>query len=533
MKKVNRSGILAHDVLLFSLFGIIHDDGKVMPPKYLKVQYRGEEWRLSGNRRYFVQQDPVTDTNGRNWNLSAGWEWLGDSVRALSDPNGFIPIFYHASQSEFVISTSLLTVMEHLPEAALDWDALSVFMRVGFFLGTDTPIAGIRVLPPNARLYWSNGSLQVDGGIKHPKPLDILQAEAVDCYAALFRAAIRRRPPGDDAVVVPLSGGRDSRHIIYEMHAAGWRPAAVLTGCQRWPPERDGEGQPAILVARHLGLEQAIVRIFSSFSGEMEKNHLTHFCADEHGWYLSLAQAIRGRFAVVYDGLAGDVLSNGLGYTPKRLALFRRGDLAPLADDLLGPATNIPYLSRDLARRLDYERARARLVAELQQHQDAPNPVSSFLFWNRTRREIGLAPLCMLGDGIRVQVPYMDAELVTFLHALPAERFGMPGFHDQVIAQAFPQFADIPFEGKTTRSSSNYGEALRIALEIITTLPAGRGTGEVNWRWALSRSIGAVLTGQASVVSWWSNRLFYFMQLRKLAGFDGSDGAFSVTGRPK
>jgi hypothetical protein len=36
-------------------------------------------------------------------------------------------------------------------------------------------------------------------------------------YASLFRAAIQRRLPQDNELVIPISGGRDSRHILVEL----------------------------------------------------------------------------------------------------------------------------------------------------------------------------------------------------------------------------------------------------------------------------------------------------------------------------
>ena len=64
----------------------------------------------------------------------------------------------------------------------------------------------------------------------HPRSTPALsrltRAEAIEHYASLFRTAVLKREPGGD-FALPLSDGRDSRHIFLELCRAGRNPALL------------------------------------------------------------------------------------------------------------------------------------------------------------------------------------------------------------------------------------------------------------------------------------------------------------------
>src|SRR5439155_3094335 len=100
-------------------------------------------------------------------------------------------------------------------------------------------------------------------------------------------------------------------------------------------------------IARELGLDHLRVPATPlSIAGEVERNRLTHFCADEHGWILSLRDALRGRVQMLYDGLAGDVLSAGMFLSARGLELMRTGKFRELARHLVDEEALSPFVSR-------------------------------------------------------------------------------------------------------------------------------------------------------------------------------------------
>ncbi|RJG16267.1 hypothetical protein, partial [Massilia cavernae] len=140
--------------------------------------------------------------------IYANWTWDGSCLTARNDRYGMFPIYYTCRDGEFAISSSIPRLLEAGASCALDEPALSVFFRLGFFIGDDTPFRDIRALPPNTTLRW-NGRLQLESGgraLGRTQP-PMSRDTALDTYIALFRQSIKRRPPPEPDFTVPLSGG--------------------------------------------------------------------------------------------------------------------------------------------------------------------------------------------------------------------------------------------------------------------------------------------------------------------------------------
>ena len=161
-----------------------------------------------------------------------------------------------------------------------------------------------------------------------------------------------------------------------------------------------------------------------------------------------------GHSGAVYDGIGGDILSAGLMLDEREIEYAAAGRLSEWAEAILDTRCNPLPTEGELSRllpgplyeRLGRARAHARVLAELSRHREAPNPGGQFYFWNRTRREIALAPYGLLGQGGTVFSPYLDHDLYDFLASLPAEALLDCRLHTEAIARAYPEYAHIPYE---------------------------------------------------------------------------------------
>jgi asparagine synthase (glutamine-hydrolysing) len=379
----------------------------------------------------------------------AEWRWDGATLEARTDRFGFRPLFYWEHGEGVAVAASLLKLVELGAPTELDDAALAVFLRVGFFLAEDTPFRAVRVLPPGGRLTWRSGTLEVTGGYPTIRHSDVPRDDAIDGYIAVVRDAVRRSLPARDGCAIPLSGGRDSRHILLELFAAGAPPDVCLT-LRNYPPRGGRDLAVAPELARALGVAHVVLdEDPSRVRAELRKNLATHLCADEHAWFVPLADYVRGRWGTIYDGLAGDVLSAGHRLDAHRLEHMRTGRLAPLAA-LLCDEGHVRFLPREQARRFSHALAVERMVAELERHVEAPNPVGSFFFWNRTRREVALVPFGLMDGSVRVVTPFLDGAVYDFIASLPAHLFIDRRFHTDAIRRAHPRFAHIPFDNELT-----------------------------------------------------------------------------------
>ena len=449
----------------------------------------------------------IVTRNGAD-GIYAGWTWNGESLDVHQDRYGFFPLFQSAGPEGTQLSTDLVQLLAPGTPRALDLDALAVFLRLGFFVGDDTPFTSIRaVLPP-----------------RHPvAPAHPSRRSAIEGFIDLLRQAVRRRLPAAP-FVLPLSGGRDSRHILFELTRAGCPPARCVT-VRHFPPRGNDDVEVAAALCERLRIPHVVLdQPGDRVEAERRKNLRTHLCTEEHAQFLVLADYLKSATAVTYDGIAGDVLSQSGYMHPALLDLFRRGNARIVAEFILAGQGNVvseaalsqlvaPRWRRELAR----ERAVARLEREVATHFGAVNPIASFYFWNRTRREIALAPFGLLRD-IVTYAPYLDRDLFDFLASLPPELTIDRTLHSEAIAIAFPEHEEVGYERKTV-ARAGQARQRRLARALMRILAASGSRGLLNRR-GLTPSLGwTAVTGSADRL--WSAP--FAIWLDQVAGFCESD----------
>jgi hypothetical protein len=411
---------------------------------------------------------------GERDGIFAGWEWDGNELRVFNDRYGFYPVFYFATNDEVAISPSIPELVAMGAPLEPDYDALSVYLRLGYMLGEDTPFRAIRALPPDARFTWSPGKLEVHGELTLAARREMGREQVIEGYIEHFREAIRRRPPTSPEFCVPMSGGRDSRHILLELHRQRAQPRFCIT-MEPYPPRSGEDVRVASEVCRALGVKH-IVREQPDrrFETELRKNWETSFCTDEHQWTLAMAGYLKGKVECLYHGVAGDTLTQSAFSTREQVDLFAKGNIAGVAQTLLGPPQS-SFLEKMLRTRafekVNRERAEARLMAELRRHEPAANPIGSFYLWNKGRREVSLIPNCLWRDLGTTYSPYLDHDLFDFLSAVTAKLIVGTDLHTEVIHKAYPQFAHVPFEDKKAPERPDAAFFRRFAkntLEYVT-----------------------------------------------------------------
>ncbi|EFE66073.1 LOW QUALITY PROTEIN: conserved hypothetical protein, partial [Streptomyces viridosporus ATCC 14672] len=188
----------------------------------------------------------------------AGWRWDGERLVARNDRYGVCPLFYRAGGGSLALSPDPLALLPEDGPVELDHDALAVFLRTGFFLAEDTAFAQVRALPPAATLTWDTGGLRLrSDGPPRPGAAAMTEAQAVDGFVDLFRASVARRLPGEP-YDLPLSGGRDSRHILLELCRRGAPPRRCVSGA-KFPPDPGADARVAAALAGRLGLPHTVV----------------------------------------------------------------------------------------------------------------------------------------------------------------------------------------------------------------------------------------------------------------------------------
>jgi len=398
------------------------------------------------------------------------WHWDGQKLVLENDKYGFFPIYMHQTSSEIAVSNDIMQLLSLGISRELDYAALAVFARLGYFLGEETAFTHIKALPAHTKLTWEKGAVNINTEPYQVQAIKIKRDKAIEQFNILFKRAIKKRLPPDNRFVVPLSGGRDSRHILLELLEHNVTPEFCITHHQ-YPTTSDDDVRIAQVLTQQLGLKHVIVDQPSSrFGTELRKNYITNFCSDEHAQMLVLADYLDGKTDVMFDGVAG-MLSESYLLNHRHAELYQEGRYSDLTVELIkywsvGDEILKLIFHKDFYQKINLELARNHLINEIKRHANAPNPIASFHFWNRCRREISLIPYNILAGIPFVYSPYLDHDVVDFLMSLPFDVLADGKFNTDAIAMAYPQIAKIPYENKKTKETGREGHQALYSKEF-------------------------------------------------------------------
>lgn len=468
------------------------------------------------------------------------WDWDGSCFTARTCHSGFMPLYYYSDGGQLAVSTRIADLFAATGTAPRICPAsLGVLLRLGFMVGDHTPFARVMVLGPQGTIEWRPGDPPTIRS-SYPDPGESSAQDAAARYAALFRDAAQKIGAivsGDFAM--PLSGGRDSRHIAIELHRQGRKPKFALTA-EHLPPRTNEDVRVAATLCRALGWPHRVVRqpLRGSFRQELDHAHAVDFMTYEHAWTLPLRHALASSSVTeVFDGVGGDVLSAGLFQDDRLLQPYLDGDVEKVRDGLLlgwsqlgGDTALKQSLGTGLSALADPAPAAALIDAELRQHLGRPNPLKSFYFWNRSRRATGLLPFKILGGQV-AYAPYLDKELLSYLLGLPPAATADRELHNRAIALADPAIGAIPYEDKQAAATR---QAISDRVGFYGPLMAGTLAAKryLNQRFLLPRAAQSMLLGTDLQSTWWKpRRVAYLAGLHQFMHTNTMDGNYAFNDR--
>lgn len=495
---------------------------------FLHLHFDGQVTKVNGDTGATLGAKVASDSCPNGDGVFLDWHWDGQQLTVRNDRYGMYPLFYACFANQFILSPSILPLLESEVSKELDYSALAVLFRIGHMIGNDTPFEHIKLLPPNSKLTWQAGKLHLESASITScfrQDTQLSYDEAVDGYIHYFRKAIARRLPTDGKCILPISGGRDSRNILFELHQQGILPERAVT-LRYSPPSTNEDERVAKIICQRLGIHHDIVEKPANwFDSELEDIYQTDFCGGGHPWVLPLRDYMRKQSVqTLFDGLAGDVISAGHRQDKEKDSLYRSGNLQQLATNILSAENfeqfNRSALSTEFFQKIQFERARERLVTELAKHGDCGNPLMSFTFWNRTRRAIGTIPYSIMADVDTIHCPFLDADFFDFCTGINADIILTGKFHDDVIARAYPALADIPFEDKSLKAQADLNSYLyysRSVAKLAEYLMKDQGNrcSKVRHGYLISKMLTSFIKGGGEP-PWYLRRVLYLSELERV-----------------
>jgi len=123
----------------------------------------------------------------------------------VSDYFGKIPVYY-TDDGEFQFSSNI----KNLPGNSIDWVGLSQYLKYSFMLGDRTQYGNIKVSPPHSVMEYDIKNKKKKLYSYKAKP-----SVATDDVEKLFKQACNRLYTDKLDYVISLSGGIDSRFVLY------------------------------------------------------------------------------------------------------------------------------------------------------------------------------------------------------------------------------------------------------------------------------------------------------------------------------
>jgi hypothetical protein len=435
----------------------MHDIRAKIFPR-ITLEYSSDRTNVTGQAKVRLGHR-VTNGGASIDGVGVEWVWDGERFELRGDRFGCFPCFYCVDGNRLLVATTLHDAVEMGAPRELDSEAISAFLITGYFVDGDTPLKAIRRLGPNARIKWQDGRLSVTSALPDVKVQFPSYAAAVDGYLDLFATAIRSRSPGGSCFVHPLSGGRDSRHILLELHRQAHLPREAFTVALSRAQDPHSDVAIAARVCRELGIAHRVLDPWktSFIDAERLKNFLTGVIGSEGAWMIPARGYVEGATTTLYDGIGGDMLSAGLALRPEWLPKIRARDYDGFIDRLAGTARPVPArgeffeaANQALGRAgfCSVDSGKHHLRRVLDKFTSLHNALTAFMFFNRTVGIIAAQTYGIYRSVENLYAPYLDHDLFDFLFSLPEEMLEDNAFHSAAITRGYPEFAHIPYTAR-------------------------------------------------------------------------------------
>lgn len=428
------------------------DKGFKTPFLFIDASTGSSGARATGQFKGYVGHRIKQYDGSRPSGLWGKWNWDGQTLVAEVEPLGYFSLFVYIKGAQVGISPSILQLLAEGADPSPDEIALAVFHRIGNFVGNDTPFKYIKVLPPNGQLVWRDGKHQINGGAVVPKVSSLSRAQAVEAFVEVPRATIRRFVQSwEGPIALPLTGGRDSRHVLLEMAHQGRKPDTCVT-FHHGGKALNAEVQAARAIAERVGVRHVILgnprkRLRDSLRALL----MTQLCSDEHAQMVPMHDYFSGSGTAAIDGIGGDILTNPDDWAAEFKERANQNDYEGIAKRMVEGHSRVisrpghlggagAVFSSDL-----HDAAIERIAKAIQVFDAAPDPYQAFWFYNRTRREISFTATAVMGGAEMVFCPYLDPEFVELGLSLDWSVTRDQKLHDDAIFSAYPGFSDIPF----------------------------------------------------------------------------------------
>lgn len=392
----------------------------------------------------------LEDLLGVSRELNGAWafcvQWPDGEALAAVDRLRSMPLFYgRLDDGRLALGDVAASLSDCTGAGTLDGEAMVEFLLSGYVMDSRTLREGMSQVQPGEVLYWSAGVVSLHRYYRFLRTevssegsgslTETLHTTMDEVFDRLVRQFAGRR------IIVPLSGGLDSRLVVTMLKRHGHRDLVALNYGRRgsreteisrgvadalevpWEfiPYEDGDWQPLMATSA--------MREFWYHAGQAAAlPHLQDYLALHR-----LRERDPGLEAVVFPGYVGDMIAGAWTPTP---AMFRNySSRQPRHVAAMDGPVDVPAVCRWLlSSKYDLWPARREEIGAIERRMrsyfgavaftEAHNPATAFdlfEFENRQARYLANAVRSLEFHGFAWWLPLCDHRLMDFFLTVPTE----------------------------------------------------------------------------------------------------------------
>jgi asparagine synthase (glutamine-hydrolysing) len=390
------------------------------------------------------------------------WDEERRTAVLARDRLGVKPLYFAVAGDLVVFASELKSLLASgLVDAELDYDAIDAYLTLGFFPYPQTPLAGVRKLPPGHRLIVDPRGVRTEEYWSYPRPEPVQRQEGehADGLMTELDEAVRVRLMSDVPLGAMLSGGLDSSLVVALMARSMRDPVKTFSVGFVEDGDRN-ELADARLVSSAFGTDHHELELsMSDANVDLEQLvwHLDEPLADLSSLgFLALSELASKHITVALSGQGADELLGGYAKHkaaaiagtwnrvpgpiraagqaaalrgPRRLRRAARTLAADgSVDRLLAMSGRV---SGDLRSRvfrgplasLDGDAARRAVLARVDGFPDDPLPTTLYIDAQLALVDdmLHYFDRASMAHSLEVRVPFLDHKVVEYCAGIPAD----------------------------------------------------------------------------------------------------------------
>jgi hypothetical protein len=392
-----------------------------------------------------------------------GWFSYQEYLWVFGDRWGSYPIFQGKTKSGAEILFSSFHEALNLLDLSTTPFLMAVYLTFGYIPGGDTFFENTRTLPPGCLIeFGPNGEIKTDYfTFPQDDRLEISAVEARKELGVRLMTSVARALDGVDEVLVPLSGGIDSRCLLAA--ALECLPAKrIHTFTYGFPGSFDYELSQE--VARLAGVDQSLYPLSIEDYTVKSVNDLALDCG---GQIFFLPQTTLESFQAearlglpILDGFPGGMLA-GSRISTDILAETNVQNLPHFILDRnvwISPADALSCLKGEFISEHEFRNTLLNRYINDTQESLSSDTVAQFERWDYLNRQRKYILFCIskLRHIQNYIFPYLDFDFSDFMFALPInDRLKGAAYYDS-LKNLFPKFFEIPTSRSFGGKLKNY-----------------------------------------------------------------------------